>query len=240
MRLCPIPILIHVSECSVQLGLEPLRPLWGHELDCTWSQRSTLCTQFANQAFASSNKHITTPLLLQCPTQRASLLQFDYNGQNLLKMVVKVIKYCITISHTAHTPHCTRPTLYTPHTAHAPHCTRPTLYTPHTVHTPHCTRPTLYTPHTVHIPHCTRPTLYTPHTVHAPHCTRPTLYTPHTAHAPHCTRPTLYTPHTVHTPHCTHPTLYTPHTVHTPHCTQAKTCYILNGSQSCSFCSLCH
>ena len=143
MRLCPIPILIHMSECSVQLGLEPLRPLWGHELDCTWSQRSTLCTQFANQAFASSNKHITTPLLLQCPTQRASLLQFDYNGQNLLKMVVKVIKYCITISHTAHTPHCTRPTLYTPHTAHAPHCTRPTLYTPHTVHTPHCTRPTL-------------------------------------------------------------------------------------------------
>ena len=49
MRLCPIPILIHVSECSVQLGLEPLRPLCGHELDCTWSQRSTLCTQFASQ-----------------------------------------------------------------------------------------------------------------------------------------------------------------------------------------------
>ena len=69
-------------------------------------------------------------------------------------------------------PHCEC------HTAHAPHGTHPTLYTPHTVHTPHCTHPTLYTPHTVHI-----------HTAHTPHCTRPTLYTPtlytSTLHTPH-------------------------------------------------------
>ena len=155
----------YVSMCAIGTGIT--ETVW------TFVQCITHYPIKSFITFTRSNRHVATPLLVQCPTQRASLLLTLQ--QSLLKMVnVPTVHTDVSqaawpvLMHAGFVgiscdmlPKPSVPSL------RASRCTRletndllsqdrhrlllmthPTLYTP-----------TLYTPHAVHTPHCTRPTL---------------------------------------------------------------------------------